>query len=308
MKEEQPKVSDSTRIRYTNTAYGILHRYRKDTQTEWKEDLDKFVDWIFDLLADKQPPTRRQYRCALREVLQNDAPPWFFAKLDAIHTMASPAPKKKNRTRKSIKEKDLLKLQRKAVECGSKWARIGVSWLTVCMLVGVRPSELWGAQLLDGKLKVPNGKYTEGGQRSFGSHRTLHLRLDEAEIEIIEKFLETVPQEETLEHAQKIAQQALRRLQMRLWPKRKTFYALYSGRHQCVADAKASGLTLIEIAALAGHAATKTAQVHYGRRTAGRASGGAFRVMPSESDIRAVAEINGVSLQEEPAGNTSPRG
>jgi hypothetical protein len=45
---------------------------------------------------------------------------------------------------------------------------------------------------------------------------------------------------------------------------------LYSARHQFIADAKASGLTLYEIAALVGHASIRTASEHYGKKKVGR--------------------------------------
>jgi hypothetical protein len=65
--------------------------------------------------------------------------------------------------------------------------------------------------------------------------------------------------------------------------------ALYSARHQFVADAKYSGLSKEAIAALMGHGSIETAGLHYGRGTAGRSG---FHVTADEQDIKTVEELN----------------
>ena len=55
--------------------------------------------------------------------------------------------------------------------------------------------------------------------------------------------------------------------------------AIYSTRHQAVANARADGLTQKEIAALFGHSSTNTARRHYGKKNAGY-SGRSMRPAP----------------------------
>ncbi len=51
----------------------------------------------------------------------------------------------------------------------------------------------------------------------------------------------------------------------KLWPRRKMHYALYSCRHQFIANHKALGLPNEEISALAGHRVDDTAVHNYAR-------------------------------------------
>ncbi|MHC6758203.1 hypothetical protein [Yersinia ruckeri] len=61
--------------------------------------------------------------------------------------------------------------------------------------------------------------------------------------------------------------------------------SLYSTRHQCVADAKKSGLNQTEIAALFGHWSTDTAKIHYGKKIHGNNK---LKIAPSIESVNAV--------------------
>ncbi|HEN3280837.1 TPA: phage integrase N-terminal SAM-like domain-containing protein [Yersinia enterocolitica] len=61
--------------------------------------------------------------------------------------------------------------------------------------------------------------------------------------------------------------------------------SLYSTRHQCVADAKNSGLNQTEIAALFGHWSPDTAKIHYGKKIHGINK---LKISPSVESINAV--------------------
>lgn len=77
---------------------------------------------------------------------------------------------------------------------------------------------------------------------------------------------------------------------------------LYSTRHQCIANAKSSHLTDIEIAALFGHKTTETARMHYGKKIHGS---GKVVIKPSKESIMKVKEqllqnnLNNLQLNEE---------
>ena len=68
----------------------------------------------------------------------------------------------------------------------------------------------------------------------------------------------------------------------KLWPTRKMKPTLYSGRHQFAANLKAAGYSRAEIAALMGHATDETAGQQYGRKKAGRKTGGLAKALASE--------------------------
>ncbi|HDL7947173.1 TPA: hypothetical protein PXP79_004581, partial [Yersinia enterocolitica] len=61
--------------------------------------------------------------------------------------------------------------------------------------------------------------------------------------------------------------------------------SLYSTRHQCVADAKNSGLNQTEIAALFGHWSPDTTKIHYGKKIHGINK---LKIAPSVESINAV--------------------
>jgi integrase len=78
------------------------------------------------------------------------------------------------------------------------------------------------------------------------------------------------------------------KLTRRLWPpegRRTRWPTLYSLRHQIAADAKQSGGSKAEVAALMGHASDETAGRHYGRRVSGQRR---LKVQPSAADVATV--------------------
>lgn len=161
-------------------------------------------------------------------------------------------------------------------------------------------------------LRVKNAKQSQ--ERTFGPTRTLHTdsnRLQEYEVQaalhVINHFpayaRERILRKPELEHDEvrllDPTRNALRRTVEQIgW---KSQITLYSARHQFAADAKASGVTLFELAAMMGHASIETAQTHYGARRSGWGTpdneGWAsddhhFRVLPDPEDLAAVVRMN----------------
>lgn len=60
---------------------------------------------------------------------------------------------------------------------------------------------------------------------------------------------------------------------------------LYSTRHQCIANAKASGKEPMEIAGFFGHASDKTNRLHYGKKSYGWSGWGEFKFTPTAESI-----------------------
>ena len=56
---------------------------------------------------------------------------------------------------------------------------------------------------------------------------------------------------------------------IRLFPRSKKHVTLYSARHQLIADLKASGYALSDIACIVGHGNDVTASEHYGKKRVG---------------------------------------
>jgi hypothetical protein len=80
----------------------------------------------------------------------------------------------------------------------------------------------------------------------------------------------------------------LSRIVRKRWPNRDSHITLYSLRHQFSANAKASGFTRLEIAAMMGHAVDDTAVVHYGRKRSGF---DLVRISPDPADVARVKAV-----------------
>ena len=149
-------------------------------------------------------------------------------------------------------------------------------WLSAGLWTGLRPSEWKDAQLIDingmTALIVQNAKHSNG--RAHGPTRTVLLhRISDSEKLIITRHLARVQRWEAAGVYSRMSHACGNKMYLavrKIWPNRTKHFTLYSTRHQFVADAKASNLTLAEIAALMGHAVDDTASAHYGKRAAGQ--------------------------------------
>jgi len=188
------------------------------------------------------------------------------------------------------------------------------TWLLLGAEIGLRPHE-WGqatliyltpmevgdvhADVLVGAfgdvvkapyLRIRNSKTTNG--RSHGEFRHLNLsRIKPSLIEMIGEFAELMTEVVESGHYQTYYA-ACRKL---LWRINKSLHGkhprkwlqLYSPRHKFSSEAK-NALGAEGVAAMMGHATTKTASEHYGRRTS--ATGG-LGPRPIESEIIRVRKI-----------------
>lgn len=174
-----------------------------------------------------------------------------------------------------------------------------LSFIRANLLVGLRPSEWFDANLFSylhtdengnylitasGKisstpaLMVKNAKATYG--RANGYYRELLLTgisdQDLAAImhfkEIIKIFCDSHPAKGSSEHADAFfvpLQKSLTGLLKKLGIGRNVMPTSYSTRHQVVANAKQSGKSDVEIAAFFGHSSVDTAKSHYGKKLNG---------------------------------------
>lgn len=198
----------------------------------------------------------------------------------------------------------------------SKYLARLVAFLRANLLVGLRPAEWFSARssnyalrdaqgralMREGKqvqvpsLLVMNAKHTHG--RANGAVRELLLHGAEIEqlatlkhfMEMVEDYQEGLEEGadtvEAIEEFYRPIRKLLRAKLRKLAPDATELSAIYSTRHQAVANAKASGMTANEIAAFFGHASVHTAKRHYGKKFDGR---GSMSFRPSIESIRAVA-------------------
>ena len=164
-----------------------------------------------------------------------------------------------------------------------------ILYLRIGTSLGLRPCE-WKSARVDihddgsAELHVVNAKATNG--RSNGIARTLMLGdLPHGMIELIHNFIELIRRLNDIgkwDNFYHGCRKTLYHAARKLWPNRKKYPTLYSLRHQFCANAKSSGMTKMEVAALMGHASDETAGIHYGKK---RVGSGLCPVKPSISDV-----------------------
>jgi hypothetical protein len=283
-----------------------------------------FSYWLIQLLPSLMPSSRRQYLASSREWLShsksdssnskeviaafddaiNYLQPYSSSSFNSPQKTTKKLGKTSSQKLKQFKEKHLVEFRRAAVKSRRKWAIHALIFLTANIVVGLRPSEWRNAyfEIIDGNkfLVVVNGKNTN--ERSHGEHRHLNLtNIDENKIKFILKQLEIVSQHKTddswLAYYNGI-RLATYHIVRSIFPKLKKYPSLYSTRHQFAADAKASGFTKCEVAALMGHAVDTTATMHYGRK---RHGSGSFGVKP------AADEVARIRVRSEPQSSNKPK-
>ncbi len=172
-----------------------------------------------------------------------------------------------------------------------RYARTLLLWLKASRLTGLRPGEWEYADLTTiyagPALVIRNAKNTNG--RGNGEERTLLLdQLTMEELSVIQEMVEMLEgytTEMPFSKLQEICTQYMKRATRRCFGKRKRYPSLYSNRHQFSADAKMSGRSKAEVAALLGQASDETAGIHYARKGSGEAP---IRVSPLPSEVKTV--------------------
>jgi len=198
-----------------------------------------------------------------------------------------------SRKQKGIKRADYDKLiTYLAIHVGThRYARTLLTWLQATRISGLRPNEWENATISASThgpvLTVQNAKNTNG--RSHGDERTLDLRDLPADdlaalqemVDMIEGYRGESPFEALQQHVGDYMKYATRRC----FGKRQQYPTLYSLRHQFSANAKFSGHSRAEIAALMGHGSDATAGSHYARRVSGDS---AVNITPVPAEVARV--------------------
>lgn len=249
------------------------------------------------------PSSWRLYRSALRYyaelefkrgVIKKETLTKINTLLDNTKTLRRKDVKPKTSAMKSkkISDNELKEILRHLSKNKYKWGVPLQKWLIAGSLTGLRPSE-WRDVNVEGEddgdfiLVVRNMKNTNG--RSHGEFRTLDLSsFSDRQLSIIQKHINTSNKFNQLglwENFYSGCASLMKLVTRKLWPQKKKYPTLYTMRHRFSSNAKASGFTTIEIAALMGHASDETAQIHYGRKTYGSKS---RMPKPNKTDMKNV--------------------
>ncbi len=167
--------------------------------------------------------------------------------------------KRKQRRVTEISEKDEAKLLDYLGPSGDIEVTAAV---VMAKYLGVRPAEMMGVRIRDGRVEIRGAKKSHEGAR--GADRV---------VEVPPQVLATLKACLDALHSSPRGlvgvQDRLRRICSGLWPQRRALPTLYTFRHQLGSDLKAHGVNRVEIAYLMGHQATKSVD-QYGDKRLGR--------------------------------------
>lgn len=305
--QTKPTREKSTIRTYLARTKELKRRCRKELEIEEYKILDwrQFVGWLIDNKHKLARTTWRQYKSSViyaleQEIAKHDDPIAQECYDQLIDIGVDGCVRKTKKTSGSKMKKFPLEDFKTLIyfldnhKGDSKWYEPLRRWLISGILTGLRPIEWADSQVINHEgsvaLLVKNAKHTNG--RAHGEFRTIILDdLSTDEIDIIKKHVEYSNEWHTADQFPNLAAacgRALKKACKELWPRRSLYPCLYSVRHQFSADAKASGLSREEIAALMGHAVDDTATKHYGRKTAGSSY---TRVRPTHEDVLKVRQV-----------------
>jgi integrase len=289
----RPTLRESTKVSYLRRARDLLRQCRKELGIPPHARLDyrQLVGWMITKKPEWSRPTWRQYKASVLFFLgveQSENEPGIGAMAaDAADILtpeeANECLRTTRRTSGAKKKRfplsDYKKLLQSMAAHKSQWAQDTERWVGATYLTGLRPTEWRGSALVTitvagvavPALQVRNAK--NSNQRAHGEFRHLILdALTQPEIQLLSEHIARAREwDQAGQYSvfQRGCAAALAQAHRRLWPRRVEHATLYSVRHQFAANAKASGLTREELAALMGHASNDTATQHYGRKKAG---------------------------------------
>lgn len=226
------------------------------------------------------------------------------------------------RRAKAFSDTDLHEVLRGIRTTRSQYAPVLSTWVLLGNQVGIRPHE-WGMASVirtapasigdlhfegqDGDvpyLRIRNAKATNG--RTHGEFRHLNLSgLAPALVESIERFAQmmgSIVEAGSYRRTYESCSRLLRRVNSEIHKNdSERWIQLYSPRHRFSSLAKLH-LTQEETAALLGHATTRTAEKHYGKRRSASGSMGARPVAMEVDRIRAVRNYQAAAIARAKAG------
>jgi hypothetical protein len=302
--------TEETKQKYLLRTKQLIKRAKRELGLYEEENLDvrQLVVWLKEHKKNIKPSCWRQYKNSViyyLETYEEDQQ----AALEALEYLkeitslgcVTYSEKTSSLKLKKISFEDWQKLDTFLKSKNNKWHEELICWLRASIITGLRPIEWKNTQFFfhNGKpaLKILNAKRTNG--RSHGENRTLILEeVSEEDIAIIKTHLNNVRTFNGMgeyEYFYRGCSIALYKACRKCWPRRKRHITLYSTRHQFSANAKSSGFSRAEIAAMMGHAVDITATIHYGRKKAGNEKVGILPVEDEVSKVR-IVDVNDTKI------------
>lgn len=294
--------TEKTKEDYLIRVQQLINRAKKDLQiTSQDLDVRQLVVWLVEKKPSIARTTWRQYKSSVVYYLENY--PDIQSATEALEYLKeitsygalSYTERTSSLKLKKITYEDWSKLDAYLSQKNQKWHEQLRYWLRASIITGLRPIEWKNAILFQHEnelaLKIQNAKSTNG--RSHGPTRTLLLKsLSDDDLKAIKGHLNNVRTfvgMDEYDYFYRGCSLALYKSCRRCWPRRKKHITLYSTRHQFSANAKSSGFSRPEIAAMMGHAVDITAIIHYGKKTAGNENLG---VIPLEDEVQKIRQID----------------
>lgn len=298
MSNNEITKNNDTKNLYIKKTFELSKRCRKKLNIFEHEELDirQFVAWLILNKTNYNKNTWRLYKSAVIFFLETEIQKNNYIAQEAYDTLKEEysyecSKKSKKTSGKKVKrfpQQDYLKIMDFLDKEKESWAINLKNWIISGLLIGLRPIEWANAQYISDsicdKIIIKNAKNTNG--RSFGEFRTIYLNnLNDKEKSILKEHITKCNEWELhnqFKYYYDSCSNKLRTICKKIWKRKQNNISLYSTRHQFSANAKASGFSCIEIAALMGHAIDKTATRHYARKQSGY---DLIKVSPSPEDV-----------------------
>jgi integrase len=301
----KPTISPQTAAAYDSTYRRQWKRFANETG---RSDLtpDELVANLIVRRPEYAMSSWRSIKASVLHVLETKFPQCHEA-ITLLRSQSSAGLAKRSANTSGRKRKEVplsvwkalsTTLQARAAK-GHKHSQGLLDVLRAILLTGMRPNELcystisvYASDSERRVLRIRNSKHSNG--RGNGAYREMFIDgLDDNELSTLRRALtycrvKTIAEEKKIQTALKNELDIARDVSVISKKSPGTSVALYSFRHQFLADAKQTFQDPVMVAALAGHASTKTAFEHYGKR---RNAKGKVKVLPTPESVEAVQKV-----------------
>lgn len=295
--------TEKTKDDYFKKAIQLVKKAKRELNIDNDDEIDvrQLVIWLIEHKPKISRSSWRYYKSSVMYYLEihedidaaNEAM-GYLSEVTSIGALTH-TEKTSSLKMKKISFEDWNKLDTYLEKKNRKWYSQLRVWLRASIITGLRPIEWQKTKYIDHNgepaLEVKNAKSTNG--RAHGETRTLILKnVKREDLLAIREHLNNVVTFVGMDNYQYFyngCSIALYKVCRKLWPRRKRHITLYSTRHQFSANAKSSGFSRMEIAALMGHAVDITATIHYGKKLAGNEE---LSISPLQDDVDRVRHID----------------
>ena len=277
-------VSPYTSDVYEKRVKRVASEFKDLYDITWREDVKLFIEFYKKKMIPFSYATRRSYQASLHYALKRSG----FEERMSLADLPPPEDNPnelRGQKLKQISFEDAVKMRLEGFSKGKSVAsQIAGSIIFCSLFTGLRPVEWLNAKLIGDRLVVKNAKFSKG--RSFAETRTIHIdksKTPKGLLDNIKWLLDRIKEKNWSGLSEAEERKIVKSLAERVKyindkcfesdkGKKSLSYTLYTARHQFCANAKAAGLSKVEIAALMGHRSMNTAGEHYARKKHGRAN------------------------------------